>query len=105
MDFFDDDATGSPQVPIVAMTIGALLYILLQATFIAAVDPAHVAKDWSVTVPTFRARDVTREIDLVEEIARVHLDEVPFALNDRPRQTLGWMKPCEKLKALVAMTD
>ena len=32
---------------IVAMTIGALLYILLQATFIAAVDPAHVAKDWS----------------------------------------------------------
>jgi phenylalanyl-tRNA synthetase beta chain len=36
--------------------------------------------DWTVTVPTFRARDVTREIDLVEEIARVHLDEVPFTL-------------------------
>jgi amino acid transporter len=32
---------------IVAMTIGALLYILLQATFIAAVDPAHVATDWN----------------------------------------------------------
>src|ERR1039458_5358049 len=29
---------------------------------------------------------------------QAHLDEVPFALNDRPRQTLGWMKPCEKLK-------
>ena len=42
-----------------------------------------VAKDWTVTVPTFRARDVTREIDLVEEIARVHLDEVPFTLPAR----------------------
>ncbi len=40
----------------------------------------EVAKDWKVTVPTFRARDVTREVDLVEEIARVHLDEVPFTL-------------------------
>ena len=42
-----------------------------------------VAKDWTVTVPTFRARDVTREIDLVEEISRVHLDEVPFTLPER----------------------
>ncbi len=32
---------------IVAMTIGALLYILLQVAFIGAVDPAHVIKDWS----------------------------------------------------------
>ena len=46
-----------------------------------------VAKDWSVTVPTFRARDVTREIDLVEEIARVHLDEVPFTL---PARRVMW---------------
>ena len=43
----------------------------------------EVAKDWTVTVPTFRARDVTREIDLVEEVARVHLDEVPFTLPAR----------------------
>ena len=43
----------------------------------------EVADDWAVTVPTFRARDVTREIDLVEEIARVHLDEVPFTLPAR----------------------
>jgi phenylalanyl-tRNA synthetase beta chain len=43
----------------------------------------EVAGDWTVTVPTFRARDVTREIDLVEEIARVHLDEVPFTLPAR----------------------
>jgi phenylalanyl-tRNA synthetase beta chain len=30
-----------------------------------------------VTVPTWRARDVTREIDLIEEIARAVLDQVP----------------------------
>ncbi len=31
---------------IVAMTIGALLYILLQTAFIGAVEPKDVAKDW-----------------------------------------------------------
>jgi IS30 family transposase len=36
---------------------------------------------------------------------QAHLDKVAFSLNDRPRQTLGWMKPCEKLAELVAMTD
>ncbi len=30
----------------------------------------EVTDDWEVTVPTWRARDVTREIDLVEEVAR-----------------------------------
>jgi phenylalanyl-tRNA synthetase beta chain len=33
-----------------------------------------------VTVPTWRAREVTREVDLVEEIARFHLGDVPFTL-------------------------
>jgi len=32
------------------------------------------------------------------------LDRVAFELNDRPRQTLGWMKPSEQLADLVAMT-
>ena len=36
-----------------------------------------VDEGWHVTVPTFRARDVTREIDVVEEVARVVLDRVP----------------------------
>jgi len=35
---------------------------------------------------------------------QAQLDEVAFALNDRPRQTLDWMKPCERLEALVALT-
>jgi phenylalanyl-tRNA synthetase beta chain len=42
-----------------------------------------VAADWTVTVPTWRARDVTREIDLVEEVARFELDRVPFTLPER----------------------
>jgi phenylalanyl-tRNA synthetase beta chain len=36
-----------------------------------------------VAVPTWRARDVTREIDVVEEIARFRLDDVPFTLPQR----------------------
>jgi len=36
-----------------------------------------------VVVPTWRARDVTREIDLVEEVARFRLDDVPFTLPQR----------------------
>jgi phenylalanyl-tRNA synthetase beta chain len=36
-----------------------------------------------VAVPTWRARDVTREIDVVEEIARFRLDEVPARLPTR----------------------
>jgi phenylalanyl-tRNA synthetase beta chain len=35
---------------------------------------------WQVTVPTFRARDVTREVDVVEEVARVVLDRVPLTM-------------------------
>jgi phenylalanyl-tRNA synthetase beta chain len=37
----------------------------------------EVGDDWDVTVPTWRARDVSREIDLVEEVARVVLPRVP----------------------------
>ncbi|MDQ3823158.1 MAG: phenylalanine--tRNA ligase subunit beta [Actinomycetota bacterium] len=36
-----------------------------------------------VVVPTWRARDVTREIDLVEEVARFRLDDVPPRLPTR----------------------
>ncbi|HEU4449176.1 MAG TPA: phenylalanine--tRNA ligase subunit beta [Gaiellaceae bacterium] len=41
----------------------------------------EVAPGWKVTVPTWRLRDTTREIDLVEEVARVHgLEKIPFTL-------------------------
>ncbi len=35
---------------------------------------------------------------------QAHLDAVARELNGRPRQTLGWMKPCEALAEVVAMT-
>jgi phenylalanyl-tRNA synthetase beta chain len=40
-------------------------------------------EDGNVRVPTWRARDVTREIDVVEEVARFRLDDVPFTLPRR----------------------
>ncbi len=39
--------------------------------------------DWQVTVPSWRATDVTREIDLVEEVGRFKLDDVPFTMPAR----------------------
>ena len=61
-----------------------------------------VAKDWSVTVPTWRARDVTREADLVEEVARFHLNEIPFTLP--LRRTGGSLTHEQRLRRLVEET-
>ena len=33
------------------------------------------------------------------------LDQIAHKLNNRPRQTLGWMKPSQQLAQLVAATD
>ncbi len=40
-----------------------------------------------VLAPTWRARDVRREIDVIEEIARFRLDDVPFTLPARREMT------------------
>jgi phenylalanyl-tRNA synthetase beta chain len=56
--------------------------------------------EWRVTVPTWRARDVTREIDLVEEIARFRLDDVPFTLPVR-RAMFGRLTQEQRLRRLV----
>jgi IS30 family transposase len=37
--------------------------------------------------------------------SQADLDDVARELNDRPRQTLGWMKPSEALAKVVALTD
>ncbi|HVM17865.1 MAG TPA: phenylalanine--tRNA ligase subunit beta [Gaiellaceae bacterium] len=50
-----------------------------------------------VTVPTWRARDVTREVDVVEEVARFVLDDVPFTLPAR-RTMFGTLKPMQRLR-------
>jgi phenylalanyl-tRNA synthetase beta chain len=60
----------------------------------------EVSDDGEVTVPTWRARDVTREVDLVEEVARFHLDEVPFTL-PRRQAMFGRLSPEQKLRRVV----
>jgi phenylalanyl-tRNA synthetase beta chain len=60
----------------------------------------EVDEGWDVTVPTWRARDVTREIDLVEEVARVVLERVPHTLPLR-RQARGRLTKEQRLRRLV----
>ena len=53
-----------------------------------------------VTVPTWRARDVTREIDVVEEVLRLHgLDRLPYSLPLR-REMRGWLTRAQRLRRL-----
>ena len=56
--------------------------------------------DGSVVVPTWRARDVTREIDVVEEIARFRLEDVPFTLPVR-RAMFGALTREQELRRRV----
>ena len=49
-----------------------------------------------VLAPTWRARDVTREVDVVEEVARYELDDVPFTLPAR-REMFGALTPLQRL--------
>jgi phenylalanyl-tRNA synthetase beta chain len=54
----------------------------------------------TVTVPTWRARDVTREADLIEEIARFRLADVPFTLPPR-REAVGRLTREQRLRRTV----
>jgi phenylalanyl-tRNA synthetase beta chain len=60
-----------------------------------------VSKKWAVRVPPWRMRDVRREIDLVEEVARFRLEDVPSALPER-RDLFGWLTREQKLRRVVA---
>jgi phenylalanyl-tRNA synthetase beta chain len=53
-----------------------------------------------VVAPTWRARDVTRELDVVEEIARFRMGEVPFTLPAR-RAMFGALTPLQRLQRRV----
>ena len=59
-----------------------------------------VSDDWRVQVPSWRARDVTREIDLVEEVGRVVLDRIPFTL-PRRRHVRGRLTTEQRVRRLV----
>jgi phenylalanyl-tRNA synthetase beta chain len=53
-----------------------------------------------VTVPTWRSRDVTREVDVIEEVARFRLEEVPFTLPAR-RAMFGTLSREQQLRRRV----
>jgi phenylalanyl-tRNA synthetase beta chain len=59
-----------------------------------------ISADWEVTVPTWRARDVTREIDLIEEVARAILGRVPYTMPLR-RHVRGHLTQAQRLRRLV----
>jgi phenylalanyl-tRNA synthetase beta chain len=60
----------------------------------------EVAADLTVTVPTWRARDVTRDVDLVEEVARFRLDRVPATLPVRSAM-FGRLSRQQRLRRVV----
>jgi phenylalanyl-tRNA synthetase beta chain len=51
-------------------------------------------------VPTWRARDVTREVDLIEEVARFKLPEIPFTL-PRREAMFGRLTRDQRLRRVV----
>jgi len=59
-----------------------------------------VSDDWNVTVPTWRARDVTREVDLIEEVVRPLLDRVPLTMPLR-RHVRGHLTREQRLRRVV----
>ena len=60
----------------------------------------EVSNDWDVTVPTWRARDVTREIDVIEEVARPVLDRIPHTMPLR-RHVQGRLSKQQRLRRVV----
>jgi phenylalanyl-tRNA synthetase beta chain len=59
-----------------------------------------VSDEWEVTVPTWRARDISREIDVVEEVARIVLDRVPKTMPYR-RHVAGHLTKDQRLRRMV----
>jgi phenylalanyl-tRNA synthetase beta chain len=62
-----------------------------------------VSSDWDVTVPTWRARDVTREVDVIEEVARPLLDRIPYTMPLR-RHVRGRLTRDQRLRRTVEDT-
>jgi phenylalanyl-tRNA synthetase beta chain len=60
-----------------------------------------VFDDWTVQVPSWRARDVRRDVDLVEEVSRFRLEDVPPTL-PRRQAMFGRLTHEQRLRRLVA---
>jgi phenylalanyl-tRNA synthetase beta chain len=59
-----------------------------------------VAANWAVTVPSWRARDVHRDIDVVEEVGRFRLEDVPATL-PRRQAMFGRLTRVQRLRRFV----
>ena len=101
-----DVHSGLPERPVVRLrpartsrVIGLDVDEAEQRTILERLD-FEVDEEWDVTVPTWRARDVTREIDVVEEVARVVLDRVPHTTPLR-RAVAGHLTKDQRLRRLV----
>jgi phenylalanyl-tRNA synthetase beta chain len=55
------------------------------------------SRDGEVVTPTWRARDVTREVDVIEEVSRERLEAVPFTLPMR-REMFGALTAVQRLR-------
>ena len=60
-------------------------------------------RDGEYVIPTWRARDLTREVDLMEEVARFRLGDVPFTLPIR-REMVGRLSPSQRLRRRIEDT-
>jgi phenylalanyl-tRNA synthetase beta chain len=60
-------------------------------------------QDDAWAVPTWRARDLTREVDLIEEVARFRLEDVPFTLPVR-REMSGRLSHLQRVRRRVEDT-
>ena len=60
----------------------------------------EVTKDWTVATPSWRARDVRRDIDLVEEVGRFRLEDVPATLPER-QAMFGRLTHFQRLRRFV----
>jgi phenylalanyl-tRNA synthetase beta chain len=59
-----------------------------------------VDEDWTVRTPTWRRRDVRRDIDVVEEVARFRLEHVPATLPVR-QEMFGRLNHAQRLRRQV----
>jgi phenylalanyl-tRNA synthetase beta chain len=59
-----------------------------------------VEPDWTVTTPSWRGRDVRRDIDVVEEVARFRLEDVPATLPVR-QAMFGRLNHFQRLRRQV----
>src|SRR5581483_7384729 len=61
----------------------------------------EVDADWTVRTPSWRARDVRRDVDVVEEVARFRLEHVPATLPER-QAMFGRLTDEQRLRRRIA---